>query len=70
MSLHTSLHRALSLVAVATAFASPRAAVAQAGSTTPETKVVTPAFDFSGLFFGSFSYRTDSAAKLANGGKE
>ena len=34
------------------------------------TKVVTPQLDFSGLAFGSFSYRTDSATKLANGGKE
>ena len=72
MSFQASIRRARSLVVVvvAAAFAAPHAALAQTGSATPETKVVTPAFDFSGLFFGSFSYRTDSAAKLANGGKE
>ena len=32
-------------------------------------KVVTPSLDFSGLIFGSFSYRTDSAAKAGAGGK-
>lgn len=31
--------------------------------------VVTPAFDFSGVLFGAYGYRTDSAAKAATGGK-
>src|SRR5512143_1420171 len=31
--------------------------------------VVTPAFDFSGVVFGSYSYRTDSAAKAGLGGQ-
>lgn len=31
--------------------------------------VVTPAFDFSGVVFGSWGYRTDSAAKATLGGK-
>lgn len=38
----------------------------QAPSTPP---VVTPALDFSGVVFGSYSYRTDSAAKAGLGGQ-
>ncbi len=35
----------------------------------PAPAVVTPAFDFSGVIFGSFSYRTDSASKASVAGQ-
>jgi hypothetical protein len=53
---------ALSLVVVV----APSLLVAQAS---PTPTVVTPALDFSGIIFGSFSYRTDSAARATLGGK-
>ena len=37
---------------------------------TPAQVIVTPAFDFSGVIFGSYNIRTDSAAKAALGGKD
>ena len=43
----------------------PRAASAQGADA---TKVVTPALDFSGVFFGDFAYQYDDATKNANGG--
>lgn len=55
-------------VGAAVAVALPGAALAQKADSV--TKVVTPQLDFSGLMFGSFSYRSDSATKAANGGKE
>jgi hypothetical protein len=36
---------------------------------TPTPVVVTPSFDFSGVVFGNYSLRTDSAAKASLGGK-
>jgi hypothetical protein len=45
----------------------PIGAGAQQASATPA--VVTPAFDFSGVLFGNYGYRTDSAARAALGGK-
>jgi hypothetical protein len=44
----------------------PAIAVAQQA---PAPAVVTPALDFSGVVFGSYSYRTDSAAKAGLGGQ-
>lgn len=57
----------LPLLAVATAALPffPSIVGAQAAGTT----VVTPAFDFSGVVFGSWGMRTDSAAKATLGGK-
>ena len=45
----------------------PAVGFAQQAPATPA--VVTPAFDFSGVVFGSYSYRTDSAAKAGVGGQ-
>src|SRR5438477_4954199 len=36
---------------------------------TPAPAVVTPALDFSGVIFGSYGYRTDSAARAGLGGQ-
>ena len=61
--------RALALLgAVATAV--PSSVIAQPVTTTAAEKPATAGFDFSGLAFGSLSYRSDSATKLANGGKD
>lgn len=68
MLLFSSLRRALAVFAIGSALLAPSVFHAQAAPA--ETKVVTPALDFSGVFFGSVSYRSDSATKLANGGKE
>jgi hypothetical protein len=38
-------------------------------ATAQQQTVVTPALDFSGVIFGSFGYRTDSAAQASLGGK-
>ena len=54
------------LFAVAAAVLTPIALQAQ-GSPTPT--VVTPTFDFSGVVFGSWGIRTDSAAQATLGGK-
>lgn len=40
----------------------------RAHAQTPAPAVVTPAYDFSGVIFGSYNYRTDSAAKAGLGG--
>ena len=65
----TIAHHSRRLVALlALAAAAPLASLAQTPD--PAAKPVAPPLDFSGLMFGSFSYRTDSATKLANGGKE
>jgi len=45
----------------------PAMTLAQQAPATPP--VVTPALDFSGVIFGSYSYRTDSAAKAGLGGQ-
>ena len=55
------------LFAVATTVLVPVALSAQAAPAT--TTVVTPAFDFSGVVFGAYGIRTDSAAKATLGGK-
>ena len=47
----------------------PSLATAQTPAPAPTPVVVTPAFDFSGVLFGSYAYRTDSAAKATAGGK-
>ena len=52
-------------IAILSAIA-PATAVAQQA---PAPAVVTPALDFSGVVFGSYSYRTDSAAKAGLGGQ-
>ena len=52
-------------IAVVCAIA-PAIAVAQQA---PAPAVVTPALDFSGVVFGSYTYRTDSAAKAGLGGQ-
>jgi hypothetical protein len=44
----------------------PAIGFTQQAPTTPA--VATPAFDFSGVIFGSYNYRTDSAAKAGLGG--
>jgi hypothetical protein len=46
-------------------------AIAQQGLTqqSPTPAVVTPALDFSGVIFGNYGYRTDSAAKAGLGGQ-
>lgn len=60
--------RFVRLTAAVTAIAiAPAIAVAQQAPSAPS--VVTPAFDFSGVIFGSYSYRTDSAAKAGLGGQ-
>jgi hypothetical protein len=53
-------------VAVAVAFLTP---LTIGGAQTPAPVVVTPSFDFSGVIFGNYSLRTDSAAKASLGGK-
>lgn len=59
--------RSLRLLAAGAVVAiAPSFAIAQAPAT---PTVVTPAFDFSGVIFGSYGYRTDSAAQAQNGGK-
>src|SRR3954471_10562639 len=45
------------------------AAAQQPQQPPPQQTVVTPALDFSGVIFGSFGYRTDSAAQASLGGK-
>ena len=45
----------------------PRVVQAQQPAT---TTVVTPSFDFSGVIFGSFNVRTDSASRASLGGKD
>ncbi len=52
-------------LAIAALAGAPMLATAQ----TPAQTVVTPAFDFSGVIFGSYNMRTDSAAKATLGGK-
>ena len=54
------------LLAVAATVFTPALLLAQA---TPTPTVVTPAFDFSGVVFGSWGMRTDSAAQATLGGK-
>ena len=50
---------------LAALFAAPVVAAAQ----TPAQTVMTPAFDFSGVIFGSYNFRSDSAGKASLGGK-
>jgi hypothetical protein len=52
---------------IATIIAIPAVGQAQQAPATPV--VVTPAFDFSGVLFGNYSVRTDSAARANLGGK-
>jgi hypothetical protein len=54
------------ILAVAVAFLAP---LTIGGAQTPAPAVVTPSFDFSGVIFGNYSLRTDSAAKASLGGK-
>jgi hypothetical protein len=58
----------LARLAAAAIIALPAAGLAQQPAT-PAPAVVTPAFDFSGVVFGSYGYRTDSAAKAGLGGQ-
>ena len=59
--------RSVRLIAAGVAITlAPAIAFAQQAPAAPA--VVTPAFDFSGVIFGSYSYRTDSAAKAGLGG--
>lgn len=59
--------RFVRLIALAgAALTMPSFVIAQAS---PAPAVVTPALDFSGIIFGNFSYRTDSAARATAGGK-
>ncbi|MEP6691123.1 MAG: hypothetical protein ABJD07_08190 [Gemmatimonadaceae bacterium] len=44
-------------------------AVTRAQDTAKTVKVVTPALDFSGVIFGNYGYKTDSAAKAGLGGQ-
>ena len=53
---------AVSLAVVSSSLSSRRLAAQE----TP--KVVTPAFDFSGVIYGNYQFATDSARKAANGG--
>jgi hypothetical protein len=69
--LASALLRQRAIAAVVAALAiTPTLGLAQQpqpqGSTT--TTVVTPSLDLSGVFFGSYTYRTDSAGKAATGG--
>src|SRR4051812_9843268 len=61
------MRRLTALAALAAALALPELIQAQTAPATPAA--ATPGFDFSGLFFGSYSMRTDSAAKATLGGK-
>ena len=54
--------RAAAVLAIAAVFGSAQLAAQQ-------TPPAAPTIDFSGLLFGSFQYRTDSAAKAQTGGK-
>lgn len=60
-----TLRRAVIAAAIALA---PRVVAAQQPDTVK--KVVTPAFDFSGVIYGNYQYYTDSARRAANGGKD
>lgn len=67
----SSRHVQVLALFAAAATVAPMAPVrAQQVTTTGAEKPATPGFDFSGLAFGSLSYRSDSATKLVNGGKE
>lgn len=59
------MRRLLSTTLCAVAILSARPAFAQQPATAPAA----PAIDFSGLMFGSYNIRTDSAAKASLGGK-
>ncbi|HVT40624.1 MAG TPA: hypothetical protein VHE78_16395, partial [Gemmatimonadaceae bacterium] len=59
--------RCLLVAMAATALASPRLITAQGGSPPPVVTPVTPALDFSGVIYGNYQYRYDSATKAANG---
>jgi hypothetical protein len=56
----------ISVLAIAAAALSPAVGLAQGGQA---ATVVTPALDFSGVIFGSWGIRTDSAARATLGGK-
>lgn len=58
-------HLARRIATLATLILPAALAAQQASPPAP----VTPALDFSGVVFGSFNYRTDSAGKAATGGK-
>lgn len=60
-----TLRRAVVAAAVMLA---PQVTLAQ--DTTKAVKVVTPAFDFSGVIYGNYQYWTDSARRASNGGKD
>lgn len=60
------LHVIRFLVLTSVVAGSPSRVAAQQA---PAPVVVTPALDFSGVIFGNFSLRTDSAAKANLGGK-
>ncbi len=63
----TSL-RALALVAFSALALAPVTLTAQQRDS-GTVKVITPQLDFSGVIFGNYQYRTDSAAKAGLGGK-
>src|SRR4051794_29248017 len=68
MTLSSVLSRRSALLAVAAAFF-PFLLSAQGGQATTTTTVVTPGFDFSGVVFGAWGARNDSAAHATLGGK-
>ena len=63
MPLVRQRHRAALVALVVTVLTFPTAAKAQ------DQKVVTPAFDFSGVIFANWQQRSDSATKAVNGGQ-
>jgi hypothetical protein len=67
-ALRHTLRHLVSAAAILSLPALPALAVAQQPAT-PAPVAVTPALDFSGVIFGSYGYRTDSAAKAATGGQ-
>jgi hypothetical protein len=66
MNLRFLLSRRPPLLAFALGALAPFALVAQGGQTPP---AATPGFDFSGVVFGAWGVRTDSAAQATLGGK-
>jgi hypothetical protein len=66
MRIALSFVRTASFASLACLFLFPPRAASAQGADAP--KVVTPALDFSGVFFGNFAYRYDDATKNANGG--
>src|SRR4051812_39669139 len=59
------VRRCVALAVVAVAVAPPTTGIAQQPAT---PTVVTPAFDFSGVVFGSWGYRLDSLGQALTGG--